>query len=368
MPKKKAATKELTPAALEKAINKRWGEGTFMRASDPSLEIRRIPTGILTVDIALGGGLARGRHTEMFGGYSVGKTYVAYRACASAQQQGLRAAFIDVEGSFDPSFAETAGVDLDELGFHRQEHGNQVIDFIETLLRSRQFDIVVLDSIAALLPKAELEQDMEKGSYGTAQAKMMSAALRRLTAANKDTALVYINQQRDAIGQMFGPKSVTSGGRAMSFYAGTRLELVRTENLKRKVRSIDPKTNEEKITPLVVAHRVLLKVEKDKTGGAKQHTTTTFVFNYEQAGIDRTEELMYLGRVYGLIHKKQSVYWVDGYEDEKINGRAKFYRWLKTNVAVAEELEEDIWSAYEAEDEGRSALDDDEEEEDDEDE
>lgn len=363
MVKKKSATKELTPDALEKAINKRWGEGTFMRASDPSLEIKRIPTGILTVDIALGGGLARGRHTEMFGGYSVGKTYVSYRACASAQQQGLQAAFIDVEGSFDPSFAETAGVDLDLLGFHRQEHGNQVIDFMETLLRSRQFDIIVLDSVAALLPKSELEMDMEKGSYGTQQAKMMSAALRRLTAANKDTALVYINQQRDAIGQMFGPRSVTSGGRAMSFYAGTRLELVRTENLKRKVRSIDPKTNEEKVTPIVIAHRVLMRLEKDKTGN-RTHSTTTFVFNYEQAGIDHTEELMYLGRVYGLIHKRGSVYWVEGYEDEKVNGRAKFYRWLKTNVAVAEELEEEVWSAYESEGSDRDALYEDEEDDD----
>lgn len=347
MAKKKEAS-ELTPEALQKAINKRWGEGSMMMASDPSLQIKRIPTGILSVDIALGGGIARGRHTEMYGGYSVGKTYVAYRTIASAQKKKIKCAFIDVEGSFDPTFAEHAGVKLDKLAFHQQEHGNRVIDFIETLLRSQQYGVICLDSIAALLPKQEREMDMEAGSYGTQQAKMMSAALRRLTAANRSTALIYINQTRDAIGSMFA-KSVTSGGRAMSFYAGTRLELVRTENIKKSVKQIDPKTQEEKNTKVVVAHRVLVKVEKDKTGGARQHSTTSFVFHYAKAQIDPIEDLMYVGRVYGFVHKKGNFYWVDEYEDEKQNGRAKFKKWLRKNAAVAEDLEEWIWEAFEEE-------------------
>lgn len=338
---------EMTLEQLEKEMKKRWGDDVVRRASDPKLKITRIPTGILSLDVALGGGFARGRHFEIFGGYSVGKTYTVYRLIANAQKLGHRCAFVDVEGSFDPRFAAHAGVDLDELVFHEQEHGNQVIDFIETLLRSRMFDVICMDSIAALLPKAEKEMDMEKGSYGTQQAKLMSAALRRLTAANQDTVLGYINQTRDAVGSMF-KKHVTSGGRAMSFYAGTRLEMVRTEMIKKKEKKIDPKTGSEKTGKKVVGHRVLVRVEKDKTGGALQSSETSFVFNYSRAEIDHIEDLIYLGRVYDFIHKSGNFWWVDEYDNEKQNGRTRFKRWLRNNVAVAEDLE--LWIRQEAED------------------
>lgn len=353
------STKEMTPAQLEAAIKKRWGNDAIKRASDPSLEIERIPTGILSLDIALGGGVARGRHFEIYGGYSVGKTYTAYRLIANAQREGHRCAFIDVEGSFDPRFAARAGVDLEELAFHEQTHGNRVIDFIETLLRSQLYAVIVLDSIASLLPKKEMEADMEKGSYGTEQAKLMSAALRRLTAANRATALVYINQTREAVGSMF-KKNVTSGGRAMSFYAGTRLEMVRTEMIKKRKIAIDPKTGTEKEEKQVIAHRVLVRIEKDKTGGAVQNSTTSFVFDYRKAQIDPVEDLMYLGRVYDLILKKGNFWWVDGYEDEKQNGRSRFKKWLSANVAVQEDLEE--WIREEAITDGEPEDDDEEDE------
>lgn len=342
MPAKAAKKSQvITVDALTKAINKRYGDGTIKVASDPSFVIKKIPCGILSIDMLLGGGFARGRHCEIFGGYSVGKTYTTYRLIAMAQQLGLRCIFFDVEGTFDPVFAASAGVDLDALTLPDDlKHGNQVVDLIETYLRSRIYDVIVVDSIAALLPKDELDKDMESGSYGTAQAKLMSAALRRLTTANKDTVIVYINQTRDSLGSVFQKRSITSGGKAMGFYAGTRLEMVRVENVKALTRVIDPVKGTEAKKPVVVGHRVLVRVEKDKTGSARRDDQTTFVFDYRTNAIDQVEDLMYLGRVQGWIHKQGNSWWLEGYEDEKQNGRARFKKWLRTNTAVAEDLEQ----------------------------
>lgn len=326
-------------SAIQAEVNKRW-PGAMKMASDEEFKITRLPTGILSIDYMMNGGFARGRHTELFGGYSVGKTYLTYRLIAQTQQDGGTAAFVDCEGSFDPEFAKSAGVDLKKLVLHKQEHGHQVIDFLETLLRSREFDVQVLDSIAALLPKQEYEGEMSGASMGTQQAKLMSAGLRRLTAANKDTAMVYINQTRENVGTMFGKRSITSGGKAMAFYAGTRLELNRIENIKKKAKLIDHKTGKEKQGDVVTGHRVMFRVEKDKTGSARTGAEGTFVFDYEQGGIDHIEDLMYLGRVTGLVHVSGNSWWVEDYEDEKQNGRPKFYKWLKKNRAVADELTE----------------------------
>lgn len=348
----------LTAPDIAKLINKKW-PGTLVKASDPSLRITRIPCGILSIDMLLGGGFARRRHFEIYGGYNVGKTYTTYRLIANAQSLGGKCAFVDVEGTFDPEFAEACGVNLETLELQPyQEHGNRIIDVVETLLRSGQYDVVVLDSIAALLPKSEKEADMEASTMGTAQAKMMSAALRRLTAANKKSVMVYINQTREAIGVVFGKRSITSGGKAMGFYAGTRLEMVRTENIKKKAKTVDVK-GDDKEADIVVGHRVLVRVEKDKTGGARPHDETTFVFNYDIGGVDPIEDLMYLGRKYGFIKKNTSHWWMVDYEDEKQRGRTRFKRWLKKNRAVRDELEQLIRDH----DNGRGA--DDEEDEDD---
>lgn len=343
MPRRTAA-QDMTPDALARLINQRY-PGAITMASDPGLEIERISTGMLSLDVMLGGGWARGRHVEIFGGYAVGKTYCTYKTIASAQAEGLRCAFIDVEGTFDPSFASMVGVDLEELAFpQRGQHANRLIDIMETLLRSELYDVIVLDSIAALLPKSEQEADMEAGSYGTAQARLMSAALRRLTTANKRTVLIYINQTREAIGVMFGKRSITSGGKAMGFYAGTRVEMVRTEGIKRSARKVNQKTGADVTEKVLMGHRVLVRLEKDKTG-ARPYSETTFVFNYDIGGVDPIEDLLYLGRVFGLIRVSSSgKWWVEGYEDEKVAGRARMKGWLRRNVAVAEELEESIRS------------------------
>lgn len=361
--KKADEAQAMTPQQIMREVNKKWGAGTMTLASDPTLRITRLPSGILSMDIALGGGIARGRHTEVYGSYGVGKTYYTYRAIANTQAAGGLCAFIDAEGSFDPDFAAACGVDLEALAFHRQTHGNRVVNFMETLTRSGIYDMIVLDSIAALLPKSEQESDMEESSYGTAQAKLMSAALRRLTAANNTTALVYINQTREAIGVVFGSKSITSGGKAMGFYAGTRIEMVRTENIKRKARHIDPSKGDETEKDVVKGHRVLVRIQKDKTGGAVQHSETSFVFDYDLGGIDPIEDLIYLGRRYGLVHKSgqkaATKWWVVEYEEEAQTGKVRFHRWLSRNAAVAEELRENILEAASAD----STDDDDEAEE-----
>jgi recombination protein RecA len=332
-----------------KAIEKRY-PGAVIRGNDPSLVIEHLPTGILALDSVVGG-FARGRHTEIFGGYGVGKTATTYRFIAHSQAHGLKCAFIDVESTFDPAFAAHLGVDLEMLVFpERGQNANVLVNIMETLLRSGEYDVIVLDSIAALLPKAEEESDMESGNFGTQQAKLMSQALRRLTAANRRTALVYINQTREAIGVMFGKKTVTSGGRAMAFYAGTRLEMVRTESVKKKVRRINHKTSAETKEEVVWGHRVLVRVDKDKTGRTQQGAETTMVFSYDLNDFDPIEDLIYLGRLLNLIHVSGTKWYIDGQQES--TGRARFKRWLRENVEQQVNLEEAIRSVEKVDENG----------------
>lgn len=339
MPTKTEKSKVETLQDLEAALTKRFGKGSVRRASDPSLLVQRIPTGILSVDHLIGGGIARNRHTELYGSYSAGKTYTALRTIASAQRLGHRCAFVDVEGSFDPTFADHIGVNLGDLFIpDEMEHGNAIVDYTEYLLRAELFDVVTLDSIAALLPKEEREASSEKSTYGAAQAKLMSSALRKLTTANKKTAIVWINQLRDSMSMFVS--STTSGGRAMGFYAGARIELTRIEVIKRSMQKRNVKTGKSAAAEVPVAHRVLMKVEKDKTGGAKQHDTGTFVFDYEMKGIDEIEDLIYVGQELDLIRVKGDRWVVKGYQNESQHGRARFKTWLTKNRAVADELKE----------------------------
>lgn len=336
-------TQHMTPERLRAQINKRFGAGTMVMGSDPNLVITRCPTGILSVDVLLGGGLPRGRYTELYGPYSAGKTYVAQRAIAEIQRNGGRGGFIDAEGTFDPAFAAHIGVNLEDMAYHRQVNGNRCVDIIESWLYSELYDVIVLDSIAALLPKAEQEAEMSASTMGTAQAKLMSAALRKLTAANRRTVLVFINQTRESVGKVFVKRDVTSGGRAMGFYAGIRLEFIKTEIIKKPRRYIDPDSGEEKTRDMPVAHRVVIRTDKDKTGSTRTpYAQSTFVFDYLCKRIDGIEDLIYLGREARLIRKSGSWWWVRGYKSERVLGRENFKRWLLTNRAVTEELEESL--------------------------
>lgn len=353
----KVKVEEITPDALEKVINDHFGAGTMKRASDPTLQIVRIPTGLLSVDALIGGGFPRNRHNEIYGSANVGKSYLAQMLLASTQRLGGRGGYVDTEKTFDPVFAEHIGCDLETLAYHEQVHGPRCVDFTETLLRSGLYDVLVIDSIASLLPLDEYEKTMEAGSMGMEQAKLMSKALRKLTAANSKTAIIWINQTRDAVGSMFA-QSVTSGGRAMGFYAGVRLEMSKVETLKKPGRVVNEKTGEiKKDAQVPYGHRVLVRARKDKTGGiAHPDAESSFVFDYRKGRHDHLEDLIYLGRVHDYIQKSGDKWWITDYEDEKCHGRPRFKKWLKKNVAVQEELEEmireEIGSRGEEEDEG----------------
>lgn len=350
MPKvKKAKVESLDSKALQTVINKRFGPGTMKMASDPSLKIVRIPTGILSVDMQLGGGLPRKRFIEVYGSANVGKTYWAFCFIATAQALGLNCCYVDAEGKFDPDFAKAVGVKLKKLTLHEQENGPGVVNFVETLLRSQLYDVIVVDSIASLVPQYEYENEMGAGSMGMEQAKMMSVGLRKLNVANKKTCVLFINQTREAIGVMFGSKTTAPGGRATGHWACIRVEMVRTETLKRPGRIVDTKTAEIKKGEVPYGHRVLVKVLKDQSGGISQmNSESSFVFNYNKSQHDLIEDLLYMGRVCGLVKtkkpkgKKSEHWYLVGYEDEAQAGRTKFKRWLRENKAVQEDLEEQI--------------------------
>lgn len=339
MPRSKAAPQVLTASDLRSQINKRWGEGTMTYGSDPDHLITRVPTGILSVDYAMKGGFARGRSVELYGGEHTGKSALSMRLLAEAQRMGGQGAYIDCEKTYNNPFAEHLGVDTGSLAYHEQVHGHRVVDFMETLLRSRQYDVIVMDSIAALLPKSEQENDMEAGTMGMEQAKLMSKAMRKLTTANSKTVLVFINQTREAVGVMFGDKNITSGGRAMAFYASTRLEMTKIETIKAKQIVIDPKTTKDKETDVPVAHRILFKIKKEKTGASHVGQQTTAVFNYGLSDFDPIEDLIYVGRQVGIVKNSNDTWWVAGHEDDKKVGRPGFIRWLSNNWEVCHEIE-----------------------------
>lgn len=340
-PRKRPEHTTLTSEAVRAAINKRFGSDTMLPASDERFRVSRLTTGVLAMDYRLNGGFARGRHTELFGSPNVGKTALALCSVREAQKAGLNCAFVNVERSFDKRFARALGVDTSTLELIKHRHANQAIDISEVLLRSEIYDVLVLDSIAALVPLAELDSDMEAGSMGMEQAKLMSKALRKLTAANDRTAFIWINQVRENVGVSFGKKTRTSGGMAMGFYASTRIEMVKTETLKRQGKVIIPKSGKEAVKEVARGHRILARIEKEKAG-ARPGGETTFVFDNDIVGFDHIEDLMYVGRSEGLIRLTGETWYVKGYKDEKQYGKPKFRKWLSENKAVQEELEEMI--------------------------
>lgn len=323
-----------------KDVNTRLGYDAVQFANDPRYEITRIPTGILSIDYLLHGGMPRGRHVEIYGTANVGKTYLTLCLIAMAQSMGLTCAFFDAEKTFDNKFARKVGVNIKDLVIHRQKLGPELIDMAETFLYTGEFDVIVIDSIAALLPKEEYEKGMEAGSMGAEQAKMMSKAMRKLTSANKNTVIVYINQMRDKIGVIFGVNETTSGGRAMSFYSGLRLQLSRNEQIKRKGDVLNIQTGELVNKDVVKGHRVLARVEKNKTGGANNYDQATFVFDYERGGHDPIEDLIFIGRDLGWIHKKGDTWWVERFEKKKVKYRSRFYKLLATDTKLRETLTE----------------------------
>src|SRR6201997_5518492 len=314
---------KLLEAAISQ-IEKSYGKGSIMRlgSKDVLVPVNVIPSGCLSIDAALGvGGFPRGRVIEIYGPESGGKTTLTLQIIAEAQKLGGQAAFIDAEHALDPSYARKLGVDVDNLLVSQPDHGEQALEIAETLIRSGGVDIVVVDSVAALVPKAELEGEMGDPQMGL-QARLMSQALRKLTAivSKSKTSLVFINQIREKIGVMFGNPETTTGGRALKFYASIRIDIRRIASLK------DGDT--------VVGSRTKVKVVKNKV--ASPFRQAEFDINYGE-GISRAGELIDMGLESKLIEKSGA--WLS-YGDLRIGqGRENAKQFLKENPELAAEIE-----------------------------
>lgn len=314
--------------AMDK-IEKDHGRGTIMKMGDSKIEeVAVISTGSLGLDVALGvGGYPRGRVIEIFGPESSGKTTLAIHAIAEAQKAGGIAAFIDAEHAFDRFYAEKLGVNTDELLISQPDNGEQALEIADQLIRSSAVDIVVIDSVAALTPKAELEGDMGDSKMGL-QARLMSQALRKLTAnINKtNTTCIFINQLRDKIGVMFGNPETTTGGNALKFYASVRLDIRRISQLKDGDEAIGNQTR--------------VKVVKNKVAPPFRKAEFDIMFG---EGISKTGEIIDLGVEYGIIKKSGS--WFSYGETKLAQGRDASKNVIKDNPELAAELEAKITEA-----------------------
>jgi recombination protein RecA len=316
--------------ALELAIGqieKRFGKGSIMKlgANAALSPIEAIPTGSLALDLALGiGGIPRGRITEIFGPESSGKTTLAQHIIAEAQKRGGTVAYIDAEHALDPSYAGNCGVNVDELLISQPDTGEQALEITEALVRSSAVDAIVIDSVAALVPRAEIEGDMGDPQMGL-QARLMSQALRKLAAAigKSGTAVIFINQLREKVGIVFGNPEVTTGGRALKFYSSVRLELRRAEIIKQG--------NE------AIGSRVKAKVVKNKV--APPFRTAEFDIMFDH-GISKEGNILDIGLELGLLTKAGAFF---SYGDTRLGqGRESAKQYLRDNPALAQEIEERI--------------------------
>ncbi|MFQ5622029.1 MAG: recombinase RecA [Paracoccaceae bacterium] len=320
--------------ALESAlaqIERNFGKGSIMRLGqdNPAMEVEAISTGSIGLDVALGiGGLPRGRVIEIYGPESSGKTTLALHVVAEEQSKGGVCAFVDAEHALDPAYARKLGVDLDELLISQPDAGEQALEITETLVRSGAVSVVVVDSVAALTPKSELEGDMGDSSVGV-QARLMSQAMRKLTGSisRSNCMVIFINQIRMKIGVMFGSPETTSGGNALKFYASVRLDIRRIGALKDRDE--------------VVGNATRVKVVKNKV--APPFKQVEFDIMYGE-GISKSGELVDLGVKAGIVEKSGSWY---SYGDERIGqGRENAKTFLKENKDVALEIEDKIRAAH----------------------
>ncbi|WP_154793627.1 recombinase RecA [Occultella kanbiaonis] len=315
--------------ALEAAlgqIDRAFGKGSVMRLGDDNRPpVAVIPTGSIALDVALGiGGLPRGRVVEIYGPESSGKTTVALHAVANAQKAGGIAAFIDAEHALDPEYAKKLGVDTDALLVSQPDTGEQALEIMDMLIRSGALDIVVIDSVAALVPKAEIEGEMGDSHVGL-QARLMSQALRKITGAlnSSGTTAIFINQLREKIGVFFGSPETTTGGKALKFYASVRIDVRRIETLKEGTDA--------------VANRTRAKVVKNKMAPPFKQAEFDIVYG---VGISREGSLIDLGVEHGIVRKSGAWYTYEG--DQLGQGKENSRRFLKDNPELAEEIEKKI--------------------------
>lgn len=313
--------------ALESAlaqIEKQYGKGSIMKLGDTGkkMNIETIPTGSLSLDIALGvGGIPRGRVVEVYGPESSGKTTIALHMVAEVQKRGGIAGFIDAEHALDPVYAENIGVDIENLYISQPDNGEQALEITETMVRSGAVDILIVDSVAALVPKAEIDGDMGDSHVGL-HARLMSQALRKLTGviSKSNCIVIFINQLREKVGVMFGNPETTTGGRALKFYASIRLDVRRIEALKQSGE--------------VIGNRTRIKVVKNKVAPPFKEAEFDIMFG---EGISRTGDVLDLAANEGIIVKSGAWY---AYNDVKIGqGRENAKAYLKENPDIFEEVE-----------------------------
>ena len=317
---------EARQVALDKAvgdIEKRFGDGAIMRLGEAHhLAVEVIPTGALSLDIALGvGGIPRGRITEIYGPEASGKTTICQHIAAESQKLGGTCAFIDMEHGLDPTYAALCGVDVDNLLISQPDTGEQALEITETLVRSGAVDVVIIDSVAALVPRAEIEGDMGDATMG-AQARLMSQAMRKLSGAIKqtNTSVVFTNQLRQKIGVVFGNPETTTGGMALKFYSSVRLDM-------RRIQSI-------KLGSEIIGNRTRARVVKNKV--APPFKTAEFDIMYNE-GISKVGDLLDLGTELEIITKRGSFY---SYGDLRLGqGRENSKEFLRQNPDLTEEIE-----------------------------
>lgn len=304
-------------------IEKQYGKGAVMKLGDPTaqMSVETIPTGSLSLDVALGlGGIPKGRIIEIYGPESSGKTTVTLHMIAEVQKRGGIAGFIDAEHALDPVYAKNIGVDIDNLYISQPDNGEQAMEITETMVRSGAMDIVVVDSVAALVPKAEIDGDMGDSHVGL-QARLMSQALRKLTAviSKSNCTVVFINQLREKIGVMFGNPETTTGGRALKFYASVRMDVRRIESLKQGGE--------------VIGNRTRVKVVKNKVAPPFKEAEFDIMFG---EGISMVGDILDLAASIDVVNKSGAWY---AYEGNKIGqGRENAKQYLKDNPAVCEEI------------------------------
>lgn len=319
--KKKALTIALSQ------IEKNFGKGSIMRLGDgaQAFNIETVSTGALSLNLALGGGgYPKGRITEIYGPESSGKTTLTLHAIAEAQSNGGTCAFIDVEHALDPVYAQNLGVNTDELLLSQPDYGEQALEIAETLVRSGSIDMIVIDSVAALVPKNEIEGDMGDSHVGL-QARLMSQALRKLTGIVKKSncVVIFVNQVREKIGVMFGNPEVTPGGRALKFYSSVRLEIRRIESIKSGVD--------------VIGNRVRVKVVKNKIAPPFKFTEFDIIFGQ---GISKEGDLLDLGCNFGVIEKSGT--WFSCKKEKMGQGRESAKQYLKDSKTLVADVEKEI--------------------------
>ena len=311
--------------ALETAIaqiEKQYGKGSIMRMGDniSNMSVETVPTGSISLDIALGGGLPRGRIVEIYGPEASGKTTLALHSVAEIQKQGGIAGYVDAEHALDPVYARNIGVDIDDLYISQPDSGEQALEITETMVRSGAVDIVVVDSVAALVPKAEIEGDMGDAHVGL-QARLMSQALRKLTSAisNSRCIVIFINQLREKVGIVFGNPETTTGGRALKYYSSVRLDVRRIDGIKQN--------------GSIIGNRTRVKVVKNKVAPPFRQTEFDIMFG---KGISKEGDILDLAAEMDIVNKSGAWY---SYNGEKIGqGRENAKAYLEQNPSVADEI------------------------------